>query len=243
MDDRAHPLRAGLADQGFDDGRRQLHERRLRGAAPGHVVEHQLDLGGAERFRPAHRAPSVLGRGRKAIQMAVGRLALIPPAALRGEDGRGREDAAGHPCERREAFAQSLRSRDVLGHQADRSHAPAEHRLQVLFGLGVDVRVDQARERSTSPSAAIDLRAGRKCRRAPPAWRAPPRRCDPPETTRRESASGGDPVPVDERRPADGDRGGEQNRSRHARRAEPTWTRARALSRAPLPRSRRDRCP
>ena len=212
----------------------------LRRAAPRHVVQHQLDLGGAERLRFAHRPAGLLRRRGKAIQMAVGRLALVPPAALRREDGSGGKHV-GHVRTASRRGRQRLGDRHVLGHEPDRRHAPAEHRSEVLIGLRVHVGIDQPGD-DPLPRGVHDFRSGRQ----------------EPHRIRRRDAHGDDPSlghheqgvpkrrrsrPVDERGPADGDRGGEQNGPAHSRKTGPTWSRARALSRAPLPRSRPDRCP
>ena len=183
----------------------------------------------------------LLGRRGKAIQMAVGGLALVPPAALRREDRSGREARSGMSERSRDEARAPASHRHVLRHEAHRRDAPAQHRPQVLVGLRVHVGVDQPGE-DPPPLGGDDLRSGRESR----------------DRLRRRDAHGHDPAlgddeegvskrrrsrPVDERGPADGDRGGEQNGPAHARKTGPTWSRARALSRAPLPRSRPDRCP
>ena len=89
---RAQALPARLGKQRARDVRLHAWKRGLRGATPGHVVEHQLDLEGAERPGRAHGLPSLFGRTRNAVDARAGRLALVPPAPLRREDRRRRKD-------------------------------------------------------------------------------------------------------------------------------------------------------
>ena len=139
----AKPLARRLVEERGGDVR--AHPGKRRRAAPRHVVEHQLDLGRAERLRLRDgRARRLRSRG-KPVEVRVRGLPLRPPSAADREDRRGREDVrnvgAGARV-RREPHG----LRHVLRHQPHGRDAPPQHRLQVRVRLGVDVRVDQARD-------------------------------------------------------------------------------------------------
>jgi len=218
MHDGAQAELPRLPDQRRDDVGPDLDQWRLRRPAPGHVVEHQLDLDGAERFGLADRLPRRVGSGREAIDARVGRVAFVPPAAPRGED-RSRGEHFRDVGAVARGPGELLGGRDVLRHEPHGRHAPREHRLQVLVGLGVHVGVDQARN---DPSAfgRDDFGTGRDRGQRRGRRRA----------GRHDAAVGHDeqgvrhrrgPGPVDERGSAKDDGGGQQNSAAQSRLTRP----------------------
>ena len=176
MDDRTQAVFSRLGDERLRDLRLHLQEPRLRVAAPAHVVQHELDLRRSERLRLAHRLARGRGRRREAVQVRVGRLALVPPAAFDREDRGGRE----HVRESRPGIARALgqlgRRGRVLRHEANRGHAPPQHLLEVRVRLRVHVRVHEARHDPLARDVRDRRSRGqRRDRRRPSRHR--PRRC------------------------------------------------------------------
>ena len=157
------------------------------------------------------------GVSRKAVEIGVGRLPLVPPASLRREDRRRREDFRDvrPPLRRRGEFR---RRRHVLRHQASGRDAPAEHLLQVGVRLRVDVRVHEPRD---DPFARDVLdpgsgRQGRQRLRSRSTNGDDPLRGDHDQGIRH----GRRPGPVNERGAAQDERGREQENA-HPLRACP----------------------
>ena len=164
-------------------------------AAPGHVVEHQLDLGGAERLRFAHRPAGLLGRRRESDSdwLSGGSpWSHQPPFVVKiGAAG----STSGTSERSRDEAARACEIADVFGHEADRRDAPAR------ASSGGPRRTPRARGRRSSPgtihspaASTTSVPAGRS-RRSRPASPTPTDTIRPSETTRRAFRSGGAPVP------------------------------------------------
>ena len=196
-----------------------------------------------ERLRLADGRARLVGRRRKAIRGS--RRAAPPGPTSRPsdrEDRRGGKDL-GDVGARARLGGERCTAGHVLRHQAHGRHAPAQHRLAGRRRTPRGRARRSGRGRSTA--GGVDRPARPRDGSFAQRLAASPVRRRRSARPRRRGARwerGGAPVPSMSVAPRKDDRGGEQKRPLTNEAEGATSRRARALSRAPLPRSRPGRC-